>query len=243
MNNTAPQNKPPAIPEAAAPEITARAQSVRPGEGPARSTAARPQALPKPKLAGFMAQWFRQYYKLVTIAACAMLLVAGYLFLLGPKFSAARVVAGSEFDEAAAERSQLEERLGYLQKLERARAVAPSDALRDIEDFLPSDPGTPQLLTSLEAIAASSGVLIDGIEFVIPEGEEAAKAASGLSLPSGVSFVEVALAVASSPYDALKALLANIEANLRLMDVIAVAYSPASKSYTITLRAYYLLSE
>jgi len=236
MSAITPQNQSTASLEAAP-----RASSERLGGGSVRSASVRAHA--KPQLASFMAQWFRQYHKLVTIAACAVLLVAGYLVLLGPKFSAARTVARSEFGEIAATRSQLEQQLAYLKKLERASTTAPSDTLRDIEELLPDDPGTPQLLTSLEAIAASSGVLIDGIEFVVPENEEAAETAIELGLPFGVSFVEVTLTVASSSYNELKALLANIEANLRLMDVIAVAYSPASKNYTIALRAYYLVSD
>lgn len=196
----------------------------------------------KPKLASFMAQWFRQYHKSVTLVAAAALGAILYLVVLGPKLSAARVVAGREFDRVAETRARLASELSYLEKLASASRGAPQEAIRDIEEFLPSKPETPQILTSLEAIAASSGVLIDGIEFVIPEEDEAVTLSAELGLPSGVSFVEATLAIATSPYDSLKTLLANIEQNLRLMDVVAVVYSPAGKSYTITLRAYYLIA-
>ncbi|MEK7188911.1 MAG: hypothetical protein AAB671_00175 [Patescibacteria group bacterium] len=203
----------------------------------------KPAPAPAPKLTSFMAQWFRQYHKFTTAAVCVLIFLGGYAFLLMPAFSRGRLVAGAEFAKASATRSQLSEQLSYLKRLSGDSAQAVLGTLADIEAFLPDEPATPQILTSIEAIALSSGVAIDGIELVIPEDDAAAEAAGELGLPSGISFVEVTLAVAASSYDSLKTLLANIEANIRLMDVIAVVYSPSSKSYTITLRAYYLLPE
>ena len=118
------------------------------------------KAKTKTRLASFMAQWFRQYYKLVTLAAIVVLLGAGCLMLLVPKLSRARLVAGSEFAEVAATRSQLSDQLSYLKKLSAASAAAPSATLRGIEELLPSDPATAQILTSVEAIALSSGVVV-----------------------------------------------------------------------------------
>ena len=106
--------------------------------------------------------------------------------------------------------------------------------------MLPADPATPQILTSLESIAAESGAVIDGIDLVIPEEKTRKDGDPGVLLPTGVSYVEVTLAVGAGPYESLKTMIKNIEANIRLMDVIAVVYSPISKSYTIILRAYYL---
>ncbi|MBI2636837.1 MAG: hypothetical protein HYW81_01450 [Parcubacteria group bacterium] len=205
-----------------------------------------PGALPKkkeaqkPKLQSFMRQWFEQYCRLVTVAACAVLLAAGYAFLLAPKLARARSISGEQFLVVRHEREALELRLGYAAKLGAGSAAARGRTIKQVDDLLPSDPATPQILTSLETIAAESGAVIDGIELVVPDEKTRKDADSDVVLPAGVSYVEVTLAVGAGPYEALKTLLKNIEANIRLMDVIAVVYSPIGKSYTIILRAYYL---
>ncbi len=233
MNNDQNQNL-------AAPLGADAAREGRQFSGIATSTPPKKKEAQKPKLQSFMRQWFEQYCRLVTAAACAVLLVAGYAFLLAPKLAVARSISGDQFQAVRREREALELRLAYAAKLGAGSTAVPGRTKKLVDDLLPADPATPQILTSLESIAAESGVVIDGIELVIPEETAPKDADSGVLLPAGVSYVEVTLAVGAGPYSQLKTLLANIEANIRLMDVIAVVYSPIGKSYTIILRAYYL---
>lgn len=217
-----------------------------PGAAPFTPTAAlgrtqqKKKPPPKKALASFMSQWFSQYYRSVTVAACLALLAAGYLVLLSPKLSSARVISGEQLQVVAAERRGFEQTLAYAARLGSGQTTTALRTVQEVDDLLPTGPATPQILTSLETIARESGVVIDGIELVIPEEEAKKDAASEVNLPSGVSFVEVTLSIAASPYEVTKTLLKNIEANIRLMDVIAVVYSPNGKSYTVILRAYYL---
>ena len=127
-----------------------------------------------------------------------------------------------------------------MAQLEADKSGVSARDLKNINDLLPDSPATPQILTSIESISRESGVVIEAIELVLPEdSEETDKEALSL-LPSGVAVVEVSITIASSSYDTLKTLLSNIEKNIRLMDVIAITYTPIGKSYNITLQAYYM---
>ncbi|MAG28580.1 hypothetical protein CL632_00320 [bacterium] len=195
----------------------------------------------KPVAINFMAQWFNQYYMQVSIAMSLIILVFGYLFVLGPKLAAARQVSGEAYNEVIIERAELEQKLAYLSKLESSSAIISAKDIENIDVMIPSSPLTPQILTSIEDIARTSGVIIEGIDFVVPD-EQLIKPDEELSyiLPQGISVVEVSLAVASSPYDTLKIFLSNLEKNIRLMDVSSITYTPVGTNYTIILRAYYL---
>ncbi|MBI2636834.1 MAG: hypothetical protein HYW81_01435 [Parcubacteria group bacterium] len=219
-----------------------------PAEGEARGVSGevsppKKSAVEKPKLASFMSEWFVQYYRAVTLAACLVIFAALYALALHPKLARSRSISGGELRAVQGERYTLERQLGYLAKLSAESGRASAATIKDVRDLLPSDPATPQILTSLENIAHESGVVIDAVELVVPIEADESAAASDVVLPLGVSFVEVTLSVAASPYGALKTLLKNIEANIRLMDVMAVVYSPIGKSYSITLRAYYFLED
>jgi hypothetical protein len=189
----------------------------------------------------FMAAWFRQYHKQVSIVVSVVLLVVGYLFFLGPKFSITRTIAGIEFQQSLEERSRLESELGYLAKLESSRSGISSGDIETIDSLLPSEPLTPQILTSLEGIARKSGAVIESIELTLFEDDEDEPSDDvGFIVPGNVSIVEISVAVESGPYSELKLFLENLEKNIRLMDVAAISYSPVGKSYNITMRAYYL---
>ncbi|OJI07832.1 hypothetical protein BK004_00075 [bacterium CG10_46_32] len=241
MNNTDTQNQ--TAPMKATQPATIDIVGAVPEQG-ATSKESKKKPKAAPKLTSFMLQWFREYYYWVTGVACFVIVVAGYVLALSPKFSQARSVSGIEFQAVHTERQKLEQTLSYVTKLGSGKTAQSARTIRDVDDFLPLGPATPQILTSLESIARESGAVIDGIELVIPEEDESKKDSdSDIVLPAGVAFVEVTLAISASPYDKLKTLLSNIESNIRLMDVIAVVYSPIGKSYTIILRAYYLSNE
>lgn len=186
--------------------------------------------------------WFMQYYRLATVGACLMLLVLGYLFLIAPRIERARAVEVLALQKEKAKQSSFEAKLKYLVSLQSKRAqFSPADINLALA-ALPTDPGVPEFLASLESLARSSGATIEGISLAVLEPAKGSPAASTKDkdkLPSGVRVLEGNISLAGTSYGQVKTLLANIETSLRLMDVAALLYSPAAKTYTIAVQAYY----
>jgi len=197
------------------------------------------------KQPSYLLRWFLQYYRLVTAAACILLLVLGYFLLLSPKLTRARTMEAAKLTEEQERQKNLELKLQYLVALSKKRSETSDADVQKITAMLPSAPAVPELLASLEGIARESKVTIEGVEFSLIEevkaknkNKESAPAED--NLPPGVKALEATVSVSAAPYTDLKIFLTNIEASLRLLDVVALLYSPVAKSYTITVRTYYL---
>jgi len=193
----------------------------------------------------FMDIWFSQYYKQVIIAVCVILLAASYFFILHPKLSNSLSMRGSKYEEILSEQEKLRARLDYLVAAKKIKSTISIKDIENIDNILPKEPNTPQIITSLEDIARQSDVIISGIDLAVMNSEDLSKAVAleeegSYNIPEGVSVVEVAITVESGPYSKLKGFLENLERNIRIMDVIALTYSPSGKSYNVTIRAYFL---
>ena len=197
----------------------------------------------KEQLQRYMAAWFRQYYQQATIAVCVVLFLAGFMVAIRPKFVQARAVTKSQFEELINDQRKLSAKLEYLVAINAERDAT---AVRDIERItaaLPSGPDTPELITSIEAIARDSGVVVESMELAVIDpgsftGEDVDENIT--NLPEKVQVVEMNLAITTGPYDELKTFLAALERSLRLIDVAGITYSPRGKSYILVTRSYFL---
>lgn len=201
-----------------------------------------PAAIPA-KTKSFLLAWFLQYYRLATTAACLVILLAGYFLVVAPKIDAARAVDTQALQKEKDKQSSFEAKLKYLVSVQDARRNFSDDDVNLALNALPTDPGVPEFLASLESLARASGATIEGVSLSVLENAKTGKANAALpledKLPAGVRAVEGNISVAATSYEQVKTLLANIESSLRLMDPVALLYTPASKTYTIAVRTYY----
>lgn len=193
----------------------------------------------------FLQKWFLEYYRLVTVAACLGLALAGYWLLIGPKIRAVQASVGMVLHGEEAVKQNLEAQLTYLASLAGKRSQFSDADINQITAALPNDPAVPELLASLESIARESSDGIEGVDLSIVEpskvsGAKALAAATEKdNLPAGVRAVEVSISLSARPYAQVKTLLSNIEKSLRLLDVTSLLYTPTAKAYSITVRSYY----
>lgn len=197
----------------------------------------------EPAKASFMQAWWLQYYKLVTAGTCLLLGLGAYFLLLGPKIDKVRNIANIILAEEETKAMALKTRIEYLVNLESARGQIAAADVERITDMLPSEPGVPELFASLESIGADSFVKLESIQFSkLTSSAERGNNNQGQAKawPGGAEAIEIQLTVANTPYSNVKTLVGNIEKSLRLMDVTALLYSPVAKSYSLTVRSYYL---
>ncbi len=181
------------------------------------------------------------YYKHTTIGASVLIVLCGYFFVIGPKISTAQDVAQTRLESLVEEQGTLEYRLSYLAQVQADRSTVFEGDINRIHDALPSYPATAELITSIEAIAQESNVIVEGIELAIIDPNDFTGIDSGgiHAVPGGARVVEANLGVTTGPYTSVKQFLDKIEKSLRLLDVIAISYSPIGKTYNIIVRAYF----
>jgi Tfp pilus assembly protein PilO len=189
----------------------------------------------------FVKTWFLEYYMEVSIGIAIVVFLIGYALVLHPKLQEARDFSVSNYELELKEKEKLEEKLDYLVGLSSQRSRVSKSKIDKISEILPEKAATPQLITSVEGIAQESGVTIEGIEMSILDDYIAEDEQSIANpLPSTVGIVEFNLSLATGPYEQVKLFLENLENSLRILDVIALMYSPLEENYSIIFRSYFL---
>ncbi len=130
--------------------------------------------------------------------------------------------------------------LDVLDRSVNAAQTIESDTLDKVDLALPTDPGYPYMLADLSAAAARNGVRINSISFSAPKANANPNApidpTKGTVVP-----VDATMSLKAARYFDLKRFLADVEANLRVMDVVAIGLSSSqggSFDYTLQLRSY-----
>lgn len=122
-------------------------------------------------------------------------------------------------------------------KLLKNYGTISADDQAKINAMLPAITDEPGIFSLFEFLAGRNKMAVLALD--ISEKEAAAEDLKNL----GVTEVQAAINLAASPastdqYGDFKRFLADIETNLRLMDVISINYSPESSSYILNVNTY-----
>lgn len=104
-----------------------------------------------------------------------------------------------------------------------------ADSEKKILEALPSEKDLPGLFVQLESLANKNNVSLVNVEIAAEEKKSNDR----------LHKLTVNIATDSGDYFALKNFLADAEKNLRLMDVKAINFEPASKAFNLSLNVYY----
>ncbi len=135
----------------------------------------------------------------------------------------------------------------YLASLDRSVAAAnaiPSESLDAVSRALPGDANIPLLLVEFGAVAAQNNVKIGSITFAeAPPQRSVAIPGTTSTVAAAVIPIDVNLTVNARGYFDIKRFLADLEASLRLMDVVGISTSAAAggaseTAYQIQIRTY-----
>lgn len=195
------------------------------------------------KRESYLRGWFLRYYKQTTLSSCFLVLLAGYFFVVSPKITSINQTIGASLEIERRRQADLEDKIAYLIKLAGKRGQLTGDDIARVNDMLPAEPLLPELFSTIDWLGRDSGVKIGSISIsqsaLGGKKNDKALAVKEAGLPAGVKPIEVGLSVAAENYSQLKTFLANIERSSRIMDALALNYSPNAGAYTVTVRAYY----
>lgn len=172
-------------------------------------------------------------------------LLLAYLFVLGPKFAAVKLVIEEDIARQRQLRQMSERKLADLKAVVSLyEKINPAD-LQKFNRVLPDPYQRETLFGELEEIASRGGWMIDSIGLSSPddgaaEGEEEGAAVN--SADSRLKTLNVSLIVGMIDYAGLKNFLRLIESNLRLFDIVSVDFQPSEGRAYLELQTYYYQS-
>jgi Tfp pilus assembly protein PilO len=176
------------------------------------------------------AEAFIKYYQLIAIILVIILTVAAGTGLFAIYRSN---IESLNFEKDRAIKVLADKKI-EMDKLKNIKigydTIAQSE--QKILDILPLEKDLPSILIQLETLAAGNNLSMNSLNVADPVAagdEEAAK----------VKQVVLTISLIGGNYFDLKNYLNDLEKNMRLMDVRAIVYSPVSKSYNLTVTAYY----
>lgn len=172
-----------------------------------------------------------RFFFVVVIIIFVAIVVAGYIFLVQPKYAALVDKQSTEEQSQTGERERL---LAYISKLSKYRDEYGQISVADknkIDTMIAGKYLPETVFTDMEKFIFSQGMILNSIDV---------QAGSTKAETSGVGEAVIKLDISGVGYDDLKKLLAIAETNLHLMDVKKINFSPGQNSATLEISTYYL---
>lgn len=173
--------------------------------------------------------WIARHLMPSGLALVGVLLALGYLFVFRPEF--ARIRQADRTARLQQERAGKEAYLKQLDDLNAAYEAYDAEDVQRIRTMIPAEEDTPGLMAILEAAARTSDLQLTTINFATGD-------TTGLSGVQGLGALNISISVQHGTYQRFKLFLQALESNLRLFDVRSANISPATSSYSMTIRAY-----
>lgn len=129
----------------------------------------------------------------------------------------------------------LEQRQAELEKLKSTKInfAQLEGSAQKILDVLPMSKDLPAIFVQMEALAVKQNLFLASLD--VADDKDAAAGKKRLPLQK----IIINISLTGGDYFALKGFLADVEKNLRLLDVRSLAYAPDTKSFNISLAAYF----
>lgn len=186
------------------------------------------------------------YFRFIAAGAVAVVLLAGYLFLIAPKVTEVKTTETTTRKNAETELKIQQDFLIDLKKSnEKFSTTFGSEQIKAINEFIPSSPDFPGLLLTVQNIVSQARLTLDSFSVGAVGQLPSAQGASA----AGVTFLtqDVSISVSGGGnYAAFKNLLSLFESSRRLFDIISIGYASgkadekSSIGWTLVLRTYYL---
>ena len=182
-----------------------------------------------------------RFFFVISILIFSAIIIAGYLFLVQPKYSAIAEETKTKEDQ---ENLQLQDLQSYLSRLiqyrEQYNKIDPTDKgkidMMIAGKYLPED-----VFTNMEKLVAARGLILNSVSVSTIAGGKGDSSESAIaSNASGIGRATIKLSIAGVNYEGLKQLLSVIESNLQLSDVQKVDFGQDKNTATLEITTYYL---
>jgi hypothetical protein len=181
-----------------------------------------------------------RFFFIIVIIAFAAITIAGYLFLVQPKYTA---IAEETKNKEDKENQQLQDLQSYLARLFQYREQYNKidAAAKDKIDAMIAGKYSPEdVFTGMEKLIAARGLILNSISVSTAASSGEDKGDPTASNVSGVGRATIKLEITGVNYEGLKQLLTVIESNMQLSDVKKIDFAPDQNKATLEITTYYL---
>jgi len=177
------------------------------------------------------ADQFLRSYRLIFILTIVVCLLGMALFVYSVYVANVIDVQALLAQKATA----LEQRQAELEKLKSTKVgfAELEGPAKKIVEILPSGKELPAIFVQIEALAVKHNLFLASID--VSNDKDAAAGRKKAPLQK----IIINISLTGGDYFALKGLLADVEKNLRLLDVRSLAYAPDTKSFNLSMVAYF----
>lgn len=165
---------------------------------------------------------------LLALILAIIVFFCGALFLISPKYNEVKESIKSAGQKEGAEYFERYKYYGQLEELSREYKKINNSDIEKIEIMVPKEKYQEEILAYLEEFVLRNGLLITSANIQ----EEAAQS-------DKIGNFIIALNIAGVDYSGLKKIIAEIENNLRILDIESLSFSPESESAVFNISVYY----
>jgi hypothetical protein len=195
---------------------------------------------------------FENYGKLILAIVIFASLLAGYYFFIKPSFEKMNSENSQRISELKMSIDRAEKTKAMLVSFLGGYSKLDPKEIQRIAKMLPEDDNYVALLPHIEYLVLRKGYALQSVQVNRiesadtlekapdqPGGKGDASMRVNELIKNHIGIMKINFSATGANYDGFKSLLADLENNLRLMDVEVLSYDPTSKSSQFTITAYY----
>jgi len=175
------------------------------------------------------------FYYMIALVLVVILLAGGALLLLN-------IYSDNDISIQLEQRSAaLRDKQDEVTKLRQVKSDYErlEESAQKILEILPEDQAQANLILDLEALAQRHNLVLNNLNIAEPK----QTITSDKKNKQQVSSLILTVNLTGGDYFVMKSFLADLEKNVRIMDIQSLVYTPGTNSYDLTLATYYLKPE
>ncbi|RLC38250.1 hypothetical protein DRH27_02715 [Candidatus Falkowbacteria bacterium] len=187
------------------------------------------------------------YFNVIVIFIIAIFLIAGFLYIIKPKYKSIKnnIAAVNEAQEM--ERNEMEKYYNKLIIYKRNYDSIDEAGKDKINTMLPQGGETEGVIAEMENLVVNRGMLLSNLS--VKSDEASSKKISKNTQPNlvnkkpgNIGTINLEANIEGVDYRGMKMLLDTFENNLRILDINKINFLPASETTLLEMSTYYLIS-
>jgi hypothetical protein len=188
-------------------------------------------------------KFLKFYFNWIVIGLVAVIFISGFFFLLLPKYQQTAGYIKASNQQQALDTSAKREELKKIQQLLAAYDGIDKKYIDKVNAIAPVIQNKEELFSELNYLVSVNQLVLQTITLSLGDGYKdqglvPISPAQG-KIPANIETVNITLTIRGINYESFKSFLSALENNLRLMDVLTVAYNPGSEATTLSINTYY----
>lgn len=189
-----------------------------------------------------MRAFVEQHLLIIGAGALIALALLGWFLAVRPALRAYQRVSETSLSDLDLHIEERRSSLKKAQRIEEQFSQITAEDYEKLNEVLPPEPGTADLIPNIESIVTLSGLTLESVSVAQSSDAPVAAlpdAAAVSALPVNVHPLSVSFRAKGSNYLTLKELLHRIETNIRLLDVPSISFNPKDDIIQMSVSAYY----